>query len=93
MAGSPDEKIEQDPRSVEGLDNTVHRGGINQGQGTGIDGQMNDSDPADAALRARSKSISDLTDDNAAAHMGGAGAQGGQTDFGSQGNLGGIPKP
>ena len=37
--------------------------------------------------RARRRAIGNAIDDNAAAHMGGMGAQGGQADFGSAGNL------
>lgn len=39
------------------------------------------------AVRERRRAIGNAIDDNAAAHMGGIGAQGGQADFGAAGNL------
>lgn len=71
-------------------DVNVRQGGINQGQGSGTGGDLNDDDPADAELRARRMGRGDLVDDNAASHMGGMGAQGGVADFASEGNLAGL---
>lgn len=73
-----------------GADETVRQGGINQGQGTGTQGDLNDDTPEDAELRARRMARGNLVDDNAAAHMGGMGAQSGMADFASEGNLAGM---
>ena len=40
----------------------------------------------------RRRAIGNAVDDNAGAHMGGMGSQGGQVDFGSAGNLSGYDK-
>ncbi len=40
----------------------------------------------------RRRAIGNAVDDNAAAHMGGMGSQGGQADFASAGNLSGYDK-
>lgn len=61
-------------------------GGINQGTDTTLT-------PAQEAERRRRRAAGDLVDDNAASHQGGLGAQSGQADFGSAGNLaGGLPE-
>lgn len=74
-------------------DDAVRQGGINQGQGTGENGELNDDDPADIEMRRRRQGQGDLVDDNAAAHMGGMGATGGVADFASQGNDAGMSGP
>lgn len=57
-------------------------GGINQGQTPPLTTEQ------EAALRAR-RARGDAVDDNAASHQGGMGAQSGQADYGSAGNLAG----
>lgn len=57
-------------------------GGINQGQNPPL------TDEQEAALRVR-RAQGDAVDDNAASHQGGMGAQSGQADYGSAGNLAG----
>ena len=60
-------------------------GGINQGTETPLTAEQ-------AAELARRRAAGDLVDDNAASHQGGMGAQSGQSDYGSAGNLaGGLP--
>lgn len=49
---------------------------------------LNETEAAYLKRRAAGNAV----DDNAAAHMGGMGSQGGQTDFGSAGNLAGYNK-
>ena len=73
-----------------GIDDTVRQGGVNQGQGSGTGGDLNDDSVANAELRRRRMAVGDLIDDNAAAHMGGMGAQGGVADLASQGNTAGM---
>jgi hypothetical protein len=58
-------------------------GGINQGTG---DGPLT---PEQAAELQRRRALGNAVDNNAASHQGGMGAQGGQADFGSAGNLAG----
>ena len=76
--------------SVGTIDDTVRQGGINQGQGSGTQGDLNDASPEAAALRRARMNSGDLVDDNAASHQGGMGAQSGQADYGSAGNLAGM---
>lgn len=45
--------------------------------------------PEQYAEYKRRQALGDAVDDNAASHMGGVGAQGGQADYGSAGNLAG----
>lgn len=59
------------------------QGGINQG--TIPEGLT----PEQYAEYKRRRALGDAVDDNAASHQGGMGAQGGQADFGSAGNLAG----
>lgn len=59
------------------------QGGINQGT------EPQDLTPEQYAEYKRRRALGDAVDDNAASHQGGMGAQGGQADFGSAGNLAG----
>ena len=59
------------------------QGGINQGT------VPENLTPEQYAEYKRRQALGDAVDDNAAAHMGGTGAQGGQADYGSAGNLAG----
>lgn len=59
------------------------QGGINQGTAPET------LTPEQAAEYRRRQAKGDIVDDNAASHQGGMGAQGGQADFGSAGNLAG----
>lgn len=60
------------------------QGGINQG--TDPAGELTPEQQADVARR---RAIGNMVDDNAASHQGGIGAQSGQADYGSAGNLAG----
>lgn len=72
------------PGSFGAKDGRLDRqGGINQGT------EPQDLTPEQYAEYKRRQALGDAVDDNAAAHMGGSGAQGGQADYGSAGNLAG----
>ena len=63
---------------------TDRQGGINQGsEATG------ELTPEQQAEILRRRAQGDMVDDNAASHQGGIGAQSGQADYGSSGNLAG----
>ena len=64
--------------------NVDRQGGINQG--TNETPAMTEEE---IARRRKRSAVGDMVDDNAASHQGGMGAQSGQTDFGSAGNLAG----
>jgi hypothetical protein len=71
--GEPDERL-------------VREGGINQGTDSAEYAALT---PEQQAEYRRRQALGDMVDDNAASHQGGMGAQSGQADYGSAGNLAG----
>lgn len=55
-----------------------------------IDPDAIEGETANADLVMKRRAERPLVEDNKASHQGGAGAQGGQADFGSAGNLAGM---
>ncbi|MBU3076728.1 hypothetical protein [Sphingomonas quercus] len=84
-----DEDAEDEFAIAESL--AVPGSGSTQGSANAIPDRDGTLLPADEleeeAVRLRRRAIGNAIDDNAASHMGGMGAQGGQADFGSAGNL------